>query len=191
MRLTIKFGWILLATTLPISAFIKSAEASSTYFNSCTNEAVRKGGNTGAALFADCQTTTGSTTRAEIDLDGINNINGRLEFSNAQDAYRSTFLESCSQARVVRGVLYAICKDEAGNDRISRLTLESIDNDSGLLRYRDSRYCCVPQTSAGTTDVPDINVDEFGNNLIPRLPGAIRFLTTDQREQLRILQELE
>ncbi|AFZ01155.1 CVNH domain-containing protein [Calothrix sp. PCC 6303] len=176
---------IVFSFTLELIATSQASANPATYFQSCTDEKILGGGNTGAVLAANCR-AFGITIPAEIDLEGINNNNGNLAYSSLADGYKSTFLETCSQARIVRGVLYALCDDGQGNNKLSKLRLENIDNNLGFLLRRNSNYCCTPQTSAATTDIADIDV----NNL-RRLPPLPRDANQELIEQEILRRELE
>lgn len=155
MSVTFKAGVIALAVGLQLTTASNSANAEpATYWESCTNERILAGGNTGAVLAADCRNEKGIFIPSEIGLVGIDNINGRL-VQNTTDDLNSTFLETCQVNQVRVGYLFATCKNTSGRDVPNVIQLQDIDNKNGLLQYGLAfTSCCIDQTSNNVNNVP-------------------------------------
>ncbi|MDQ4121945.1 MAG: CVNH domain-containing protein [Acidobacteriota bacterium] len=102
----------------------------STFHETCTNISVN-----GNVLMAECQRENGRYRRSSIEIRGIHNDNGNLEYTrNSRD--RSTFHESCRNVRLdERGRLTARCERMDGSYSRTSIMLRGIHNNNGRLEY--------------------------------------------------------
>jgi hypothetical protein len=105
----------------------------STFQESCTNISVN-----GNILSAECQRENGRMRRTSIEIRGIHNRDGNLEYlKNSRDA--STFQDSCRNVRVdERGRLTARCERMDGSFSRTSIMIRGIHNNNGRLEY--TRY---------------------------------------------------
>ena len=105
------------------------AQPTSTYQMSCTRI-----GAAGSTLFADCRRINGSFNRSQIQIPGMENINGRLRFNGM--GYKSTFQDSCTEIRVIGSTLSALCRRIDGTFNQTMIPIFGIENIDGNLQYR-------------------------------------------------------
>jgi hypothetical protein len=107
------------------------AQSSSTYQNSCGNIFIE-----GATLVATCRRVDGSFHQTSIMLEGIENIDGQLQFT--QPGQPASFQNSCRNIRVAGSTLTAICRRTDGSYEPTSLDTLGISNIDGHLRYDSS-----------------------------------------------------
>lgn len=122
----------LLACALLLSAAAvkpAAAQSASTFQNSCVNVFV-----SGDILSADCRGQNGVFTRTSIEIPGIANIDGVLQFTGD----RSSFQNSCRGIRVDGDVLSALCRRGDGGYTPSSIEIPDIVNIDGVLQYAEN-----------------------------------------------------
>jgi hypothetical protein len=104
------------------------AQAPSSYENSCTNISIA-----GATLVATCRRIDGSLNRTSIVLQGIENIDGRLDFT--QPGQTASFQKSCRDVRIIGATLTATCRRINGSYARTSILVPGISNINGVLQY--------------------------------------------------------
>jgi hypothetical protein len=117
---------ILCLTTAP--AYAQSA---STFQNTCTHIFIA-----GSTLSADCRRMDGAFSPSSIDIPGIANIDGMLQFIGPGQP--SSFQNSCGQIRVDGDVLSAVCRIRGGGYNQTSIEIPDIVNIDGVLQYAES-----------------------------------------------------
>lgn len=97
--------------------------------DSCRN--IRVNGNT---LSASCRNERGRYVATTIQILGITNVNGNLEYLR-DGRGRSTYQDTCTSITVSGANLSAECRREDGSLNYSTVFLRNIYNDNGRLRY--------------------------------------------------------
>jgi hypothetical protein len=108
--------------------FLASSQNAS-FQDSCQNISVN--GNT---LSARCRTERGNYVSTSIEIRGITNVNGNLEYLR-DGRGRSTFQDSCTDIRVGGATLTAQCRREDNSYSNTSIFLRGIINDNGRLQY--------------------------------------------------------
>lgn len=95
-------------------------------------------------LTATCQDKRGRDRDAEIDLTRCNarveNNDGRLQCSGTAEKFPAGgWSQSCSDAYMAEGVLYAYCKDTRGREREASLSVNRCPN----VENNDGRLVCT------------------------------------------------
>lgn len=106
-----------------------NAQPASTYQMSCTNI-----GAAGSTLFATCRRIDGSFNKTQIQIPGVENINGQLRFNGM--GYKSTFQDSCGEIRVTGSTLSAACRRIDGSINRTSIPVFGIANINGNLQYQ-------------------------------------------------------
>jgi len=106
-----------------------AAQSASTFQNSCVHIFA-----SGDILSADCRGQNGVFTRTSIEIPGIANIDGVLQFTGD----RSSFQNSCRNIRVDGDVLSALCRRGDGAYSPSSIEIPDIVNIDGVLQYAES-----------------------------------------------------
>lgn len=127
-----------------------AAQSASSFQNSCGNISV-----SGAILSADCRRQDGSFTRTSIEIPGIANIDGVLQFTGDQ----SSFQRSCGDIRVQGDILWAMCRRGDGGYSRSSIEIPDIVNIGGVLQYADN---AAPPPDMGAP--PDAGDETFFYN---------------------------
>jgi len=109
---------------------VANAQPASTYQMSCTNI-----GAAGSTLFANCRRIDGSFSKTQIQIPGIENINGQLRFNGM--GYKSTFQDSCSEIQVTGSTPSALCRRIDGSMNRTSIPIFGIANINGNLQYQD------------------------------------------------------
>jgi hypothetical protein len=118
------------ALVLPIAlALPAQAQQMSTYQDSCRQIRVH-----GATLAADCRRMDGSFNETAIEIRGIANIDGNLQFSSMVDS--SSYQRSCRHIRVTGATLTAVCRRIDGSFIESSILIPGIANIDGNLQYQ-------------------------------------------------------
>lgn len=106
------------------------SDNSASFQESCRNIRVAQ-----TTLSAQCRGENGRWRDSSIEIRGITNMNGNLEYLR-DGRGRSTYQNSCSNIRINGARLQARCQRENGSYRQSSINLIGIVNDNGRLRYR-------------------------------------------------------
>jgi tetratricopeptide (TPR) repeat protein len=101
----------------------------STYQLSCTDTVAAE-----ATLYATCRRIDGSSLRTQIQIPGVENIDGMLRFNGM--GYASTFQQSCTQIAVAGNILSASCRRIDGSSVATSIPIFGVENIDGTLRYR-------------------------------------------------------
>jgi CVNH domain len=104
------------------------AQDRSSFQRSCSNISIA-----GSALVATCRRIDGSNNRASIVLEGIENIDGRLQLTGA--GRPATFQNSCRSIHMDGDTLIATCRRIDGNDERTSVRILDISNIDGNLQY--------------------------------------------------------
>ncbi|MEG4034163.1 CVNH domain-containing protein [Microcoleus sp. S36b_A4] len=112
----------------PIAIPAHSTSQGSTYPKTCENISINED-----VLSAQCRKIDGSLNSTSIKLEGIENINGILEFHGLGKA--STYQNTCNNISINRDVLSAQCRKRDGSLNSTSIKLEGIENTSGSLQY--------------------------------------------------------
>jgi CVNH domain len=104
------------------------AQSASTYQESCGGITI-----SGATLFATCRGVDGSLNRTSIVLQGIENIDGQLQFT--QPGQVASFQNSCRHIRIVGSTLIATCRRADGRYQRTSIAVPGIANLNGTLEY--------------------------------------------------------
>jgi tetratricopeptide (TPR) repeat protein len=107
----------------------QSGAGPSTYQLSCSNTVAA-----GATLYADCRRIDGSTLHTQIEIPGVENIDGMLRFNGM--GYASTFQNSCARIAVTGNLLSASCRRINGDYADTSIPILGVENIDGTLRYR-------------------------------------------------------
>lgn len=108
--------------------------APSSFQNSCSNiNFIYQGAD--AALGATCLRANGTPNASVILIGGISNQNGAL----TQGSGPSSFQQSCGNIQIqVQGegqvLLTALCRTTGGTSQPSRIELQNISNENGVLK---------------------------------------------------------
>jgi CVNH domain len=116
---------------LGISGLLSSpahAQSPSTYPSSCHHI-----GMSGATLVAVCRRVDGSFNQTSIVLQGIENIDGQLQFT--QPSQPASFQDSCRDIHVIGSTLNAICRRADGSYERTSMEVPGIANVDGNLQY--------------------------------------------------------
>src|ERR1700733_14907780 len=109
---------------LGISGLLSSpahAQSPSTYPSSCHHI-----GMSGATLVAVCRRVDGSFNQTSIVLQGIENIDGQLQFT--QPGQPASFQDSCRHIRIVGSTLVATCRRAGGRYQRTSIAVPGIAN---------------------------------------------------------------
>ncbi|HEX8289516.1 MAG TPA: CVNH domain-containing protein [Pyrinomonadaceae bacterium] len=85
-------------------------------------------------LTAQCRDENGRWQASSIEIRGIRNVNGNLEYLR-EGRRRSTYQDSCTEIRINGSNLRARCQRENGSYKPTSIELIGIVNDNGRLRY--------------------------------------------------------
>jgi hypothetical protein len=107
------------------------AQNSSAYQNSCVDIFIE-----GPTLVASCRRVDGSFHRTSIMLEGIENIDGQLQFT--QPGQPASFQNSCRHISVAGSTVTADCRRTDGNYEQTSIDVSGILNIDGHLRYDSS-----------------------------------------------------
>lgn len=110
-----------------LSATADAQDAS--YQSSCNRVSV-----TGATLQAVCRRLDGSRQPTSIVLQGIENADGQLQFT--QPGQPATFQSSCRHARVTGATLSARCRRLDGSYQSTSVVIQGLVNVDGTLAYQ-------------------------------------------------------
>lgn len=88
----------------------------------------------GATLSARCLTARGDYVSTSIEIRGIGNNNGTLEYTR-NDRGRSTYQETCDNIRISGTNLSAQCRRADGSNNYTSIYLRDIVNNNGRLEY--------------------------------------------------------
>lgn len=114
------------------NSFLNAQDNESTFQGSCVNITVA-----GYTLTAQCQRENGRSRSSSIVIRGIQNDNGRLEYSR-NSRRESSFQDSCRNVRIQGNRLTARCQRTNGSFVRSTIVIRGIQNNNGRLEY--SRY---------------------------------------------------
>jgi hypothetical protein len=118
------------AVILPIAfALPAQAQQVSSYQDSCRHIRVH-----GATLAADCRRMDGSFNETAIEIRGIANIDGNLQFSSMVQP--SSYQITCRHIRVFGATLTAACRRMDGGFNESSTLIPGIANIDGNLQYQ-------------------------------------------------------
>ncbi|KAB8316393.1 cyanovirin containing protein [Tolypothrix campylonemoides VB511288] len=121
------FGGVALAAG-SVNIPTATAQAASNFQSSCKKISIA--GNT---LSANCRRANGSFNKTAIRILGIHNNNGRLVFSNLNNA--SSFQSSCRGISVAGDTLSASCRTPNGSFSNTAIRIPGIQNNNGNLTY--------------------------------------------------------
>jgi hypothetical protein len=98
-------GLFVASVLAPVFGCLPAAQAQAprSYQNSCTNISIA-----GATLVETCRRIDGSFNQTSIVLQGIENIDGRLEFT--QPGQTASFQNNCNAIHVIGSTLTANCR---------------------------------------------------------------------------------
>jgi hypothetical protein len=105
------------------------AQSMSSYQDSCRH--IRVAGDT---LSADCRRMDGSFNETAIEIRGIENINGNLQFNGMDQP--SSYQLSCRHIRVAGSTLTAVCRRIDGGYNETSIPIPGIANIDGNLQYQ-------------------------------------------------------
>ena len=88
----------------------------------------------GATLEARCRRLDGSYQRTSIVLQGIDNVDGRLQLS--QPGQSATFQSSCRNIHVTGATLSVRCRRLDGGYQYASVVVQGLANIDGTLRYQ-------------------------------------------------------
>ena len=111
---------------LPISA---QAQPMSSYQNSCRHVRAEA-----ATLYAQCRRVNGTYNDSAIEIRGIANTNGNLQFTSM--AQPSSYQLSCRRIRATGNTLTAACRRIDGSYHLSSTMIPGIANINGNLQYQ-------------------------------------------------------
>ena len=112
-----------------VNAVLSSQSRSSTFHETCTNVRVERD-----ILSAECQRENGRVRRSSIEIRGIHNDNGNLEYTrNSRDP--STFQDTCRNIRISGARLSARCERLDGSYSRTSILIRGIHNNNGRLEY--------------------------------------------------------
>lgn len=114
-------------TSRPIAA--SENQQYSSFQESCRDIRV-----SGATLSARCMTERGDYVSTSIEIRGIGNSNGNLEYSRNERG-RSTYQETCDDIRISGSNLSAQCRRADGSSNYTSINLRDIVNNNGRLAY--------------------------------------------------------
>ena len=123
---TLKSAAVILPLALAMPAH---AQQMSSYQDSCHHIRVQ-----GATLYADCRRIDGSFNNTAIEIRGIANIDGNLQFSSM--AQPSSYQLTCRHIRVFGATLTALCRRIDGTWNESSTMIPGIANINGNLQYQ-------------------------------------------------------
>jgi len=103
------------------------AQRASSFQNSCTDTHVR-----GSLLEARCRRIDGSWSRTAIEIPGVENIDGRLQFTGVA---HSNYQLTCREIEAFGSTLSAVCRRIDGAWSRSSIQIPMIANINGELRY--------------------------------------------------------
>jgi hypothetical protein len=126
LRSTLKSAALVLPTTF---AFPAQAQQVSSYQDRCRHIRVH-----GATLAAECRRMDGSFNDTAIEIRGIANIDGNLQFSSMADS--SSYQITCRHIRVIGATLTAVCRRMDGSFNESSTLIPGIANIDGNLQYQ-------------------------------------------------------
>lgn len=102
---------------------------SSSFQETCSNISIN-----GDTLQATCKRIDGSSQHTSIQLNGIANIDGKLQFVGSNKP--SSFQNSCRDISINGNVLTATCQKKDGGAWVqTQITLDEITNVDGHLTY--------------------------------------------------------
>jgi hypothetical protein len=102
--------------------------APSTFQESCTNIRMH-----GATQKAKCRRIDQSWVETSLAIDGIENIDGNLRYTNNGP---SSFQLTCTDIGVSGDMLFAKCRRRDQSEASTRLRLQNIENINGALTLR-------------------------------------------------------
>jgi hypothetical protein len=126
LRSTLKSAVLILPIAFALPA---QAQQMSTYQDSCSRIRVH-----GATLAADCRRMDGSFNETAIEIRGIANIDGSLQFSSMVQP--SSYQLTCRHIRVTGATLTALCRRIDGSFHESSTLIPGIANIDGNLQYQ-------------------------------------------------------
>jgi hypothetical protein len=126
LRSILKSAVLVLPFALAIPA---EAQQMSTYQDSCRQIRVH-----GATVAADCRRMDGSFNETAIEIRGIANIDGNLQFSSMVQP--SSYQLTCRHIRVIGATLTAVCRRMDGSWNESSILIPGIANIDGNLQYQ-------------------------------------------------------
>jgi hypothetical protein len=85
-------------------------------------------------LSAQCRSENGRWRDSSVEIRGITNVNGDLEYLR-EGRGRSTYQDSCNEIRIDGANLRARCQRQNGSYKRTSIELIGIVNDNGRLRY--------------------------------------------------------
>lgn len=85
-------------------------------------------------LSAQCRSENGRWRDSSVEIRGITNVNGDLEYLR-EGRRRSTYQDSCTEIRIDGSNLRARCQRQNGSYKRTSIELIGIVNDNGRLRY--------------------------------------------------------
>jgi phage tail tape-measure protein len=118
-----------LAATVLGSPGVTRAQGASSYQLSCMGIGV-----SGATLFGQCRRLNGSWASTSIQIRGVQNINGMLQFGGMGQP--SSFQLTCVRIRVAGDMLSAQCRRVDGSYRRTSIPIQGIANIDGTMRYQ-------------------------------------------------------
>jgi hypothetical protein len=126
LRTTLKSVVLILPIAFALPA---QAQQMSSYQDSCRHIRVH-----GATLSADCRRMNGSFNETAIEIRGIENIDGNLQFSSMVQP--SSYQITCRHIRVTGATLTALCRRIDGTWNESSALIAGIANIDGNLQYQ-------------------------------------------------------
>jgi CVNH domain len=126
LRATLKSVVLILPIAFALPA---QAQQMSSYQDSCRHIRVH-----GATLAADCRRMDGSFNETAIEIRGIENIDGNLQFSSMVQP--SSYQITCRHIRVTGATLTALCRRIDGTWNESSALIPGIANIDGNLQYQ-------------------------------------------------------
>jgi hypothetical protein len=120
---------LLCAAVFGVSPSPANAQTPSNYQSSCNRISI-----SGATLLATCRRVDGSFNRTSVVLQGIENVDGQLQFT--QPGQPASYPESCQHIRIIGSTLTATCRLTDGSYQRSSINVPGISNVDGNLQYR-------------------------------------------------------
>ena len=111
------------------AAFPACAQPMSSFQDSCRHIRVER-----ATLSADCRRIDGNFNQTAIEIRGIENINGNLQFSSMVKP--SSYQLTCRHIRAAGSTLTALCRRIEGTFNESSILIPGVANINGNLQYQ-------------------------------------------------------